>query len=402
MIPYPEALSALLETTPHIGSEQVPIIKALGRVLREDIYSSYHIPPFTKATMDGYAVKSRDTARAKKERPILIDVIGDLPAGRVPGRTLRPGQAIRIMTGAPLPKGADAVVMVEDTEKAEGAVKIFRAVKRGDNIGKAGEDVRKGERVIARGTKIGPAEMGMLSACGKSRIRVSRIPRAAIIITGDEIVEPDRPMKPGQIRDANSYSLFGLCHQAGVSPELLGIAGDSKGRLEKKLEKAKQHELLILSGGVSMGDYDLVKDILKGCGVKPVFWKVAIKPGKPVFTGKRGRQVVFGLPGNPVSVMITFMLFVRPAIDKMTGRIPSGLPRGRATLTEGIKLKPGRRKFLRGMLHLERGKHYVKPYYDQHSGILNSMVKGDVLIDVPGTVNSLKKGQPVEIIFMES
>jgi molybdopterin molybdotransferase len=401
MIPYPEALSALLKATPRLGMEEVPILSALGRVVREDIRSPYPIPPFAKSAMDGYALRARDTRTARPGKPVELVVIEDVPAGRVPRNFLRPGQAIRIMTGAPLPGGADAVVIVEDTERGDRTVKIFSAVERGENIGKAGEDVRKGKRIIAKGTRIGPAELGMLSACGKTRVRVGRIPSAAIISTGDEIVETGKPMKPGQIRDANSYSLFGLCEQAGVSPELLGIARDRKGLLEKKLALAKTHDLVLLSGGVSIGDYDLVKDILKRNRVRPIFWKVAIKPGKPTFAGKRKGQMVFGLPGNPVSVMITFLLFVRPAVDMMTGRVPVGLRRARAHLAEGLKLKPGRRQFLRGVLERRDESYSVRALPDQESGILRSMLMADVLIDVPATVTRLKKGDRVEIIFLE-
>ncbi len=401
MIPYPEALSVLLKATPCLGMEEIPILSSLGRVVREDIRSPYPVPPFAKSAMDGYALRARDTRTARPGKPVELVVIEDVPAGRVPKNSLMPGQAIRIMTGAPLPKGADAVVMVEDTERAGRTVNVLRAVSRHENSGKPGEDVRKGEKIITKGTRIGPAQMGMLSACGKQKVKVGRIPRAAIISTGDEIVGPGKPMKPGQIRDANSYSLFGLCEQAGVSPEFLGIARDRRSLLEKKLALAKTHDLVILSGGVSVGDYDLVKDILKRNRVRQIFWSVAIKPGKPTFAGKRKGQMIFGLPGNPVSVMVTFLLFVRPAIDRMTGKVPVGLHRAKARLAESLRLKPGRRQFLRGVLLRGHGGYLVRALPDQQSGVLRSMLEADVLIDVPATVTRLKKGDEVEIIFLE-
>lgn len=401
MIPYQKALSILLKAAQSIPAEQVPVIKAYKRVLREDVRSPYPIPPFPKATMDGYAVKAADTLKATTKKPARLAVLEDVPAGKVPVKSIKPGYAIRIMTGAPLPRGAEAVVMVEDTQRDGRFVKIYKRVKKDDNTGRAGEDVKKGEIIIHKGARIEPADMGMMAACGKVKVRVSKKPRVAIISTGDELIEPGKPLKPGKIRDANSYSLFGLCRDAGAEPELLGIARDRKGGLERKLQKTAAYDLLILSGGVSTGDYDIVQDILKQQGVKPLFWKVAIKPGKPIFAGKRNKQIVLGLPGNPVSVIVTFLLFIGPLIDKMTSRVPAGLKRGTAILDEDIKIKPGRRKFQRAYLEIKNQAFHVKPFPNQKSGVLRSMIETDVLIDVPGDVASIKKGQSVDIIFME-
>jgi molybdopterin molybdotransferase len=401
MIDYRDALREVLARAKALPGESVSLAEALGRTLARDIRAGLPVPPFAKATMDGYAVRAVDTRPPEGAAFVDLEVTEDLPAGRVSRRTLSPGQAARIMTGAPLPKCADAVVMVEDTEKSGGHVKILRLVRAGENIGEAGEDVKKGEVVLTEGGLIGPAEVGMLAALGHASVRVSRRPEAAVIATGDEIVEPGRKAQPGQIRNSNGHALRALALQAGARASYLGIARDQNSSLKRKIQKAREADLLILSGGVSVGDYDLVREGLGALGVRPVFWRARIKPGKPVYFGLRGRQLVFGLPGNPTSAMVTFHLFVRPAIDKMLGRKSPGLRAGKAVVEKEISVKPGRTQFLRGILASDGPELRVDPYPDQKSGVLKSMVKSRALIVVPSDVSRIDQGETVDILFLD-
>jgi len=403
MIEYQDARTSVLSAAKTLAAEFCPLAAALGRTLARDVRARENIPPFAKATMDGYAVRAVDTRPGASDAAdgVALEVVEDLPAGRLSRRTVGPGQAVRIMTGAPLPKGADAVVMVEDTKAHGRSVVIRSEIRPGDNIGVAGEDLEKGEIALGRGAVIGPAETGMLAAAGLSRVPVTRRPKVAVIATGDEIVEPGRTKRPGQIRNSNGPALTAMAVQAGAVVSYLGIARDRKASLAAKLARGKGADILVLSGGVSVGDYDLVKDELGKAGVRPVFWQVRVKPGKPVFFGVRGRQLVFGLPGNPTSAMVTFLLFVRPAIDRMLGRAVSGAPGGTAILAADIELKPGRTQFLRGVLADGGPVLKVSPYDDQRSGVLRSMVRSRVLIVVPPDVTRVEAGREVEIIYMD-
>jgi molybdopterin molybdotransferase len=403
MIEYQEARSLVLDAARALPADSVPLADALGRTLAREVEAREDIPPFTKATMDGYAVRSADTrpSGAPARGAVDLEVLEDLPAGRRSRRPVGPGQAVRIMTGAPLPAGADAVVMVEDSEKRDGRVLLRCEVRPGDNIGLAGEDLKKGEAALARGAVVGPAEIGLLAAAGRAKVAVTQRPKLAVIATGDEIVEPGERKRAGQIRNANGPALTAMAAEAGADAVYLGIARDRRSSLRAKLARAKGADILVLSGGVSVGDYDLVKDELEAFGVKPVFWQVRIKPGKPVFFGVRGRQLVFGLPGNPTSAMVTFFLFVRPAVDRMLGRVAPGPRAGRAVLETGIVLTPGRMQFLRGVLAREGPCLKVAPYADQKSGVLRSMVHGKVLIVVPADIARIEAGREVDILYMD-
>jgi molybdopterin molybdotransferase len=401
MIDYLEALREVVARAKPLAAESISLADALGRTLARDVRAGEPIPPFSKATMDGYAVRAADTRAAGDTGVVELEVVEDLPAGRVCRKAIGPGQAVRIMTGAPLPVGADAVVMVEDTDKAGGRVRILRPASQGDDIGEAGEDVQKGALVLEKGDLVGPAEVGMLAALGHASVRASRRPEVAVIATGDEIVEPGRKPRPGQIRNSNGHALRAMALQAGAKTDYLGIARDQDSSLKLKIRKARKADILVLSGGVSVGDHDLVKEELSGSGVRPVFWRVRIKPGKPVFFGVRGRQLVFGLPGNPTSAMVTFHLFVRPAIDRLLGRKTLGPRAGKAVLEKAIALKPGRTQFLRAVLAGNGPALRVEPFPDQKSGVLKSMVRSRALIVVPADVSRIEAGDIVEILFLE-
>jgi molybdopterin molybdotransferase len=401
MIDYADALRRVVARAKPLSAESVRLTLSLGRTLAQNVRARAPIPPFAKATMDGYAVRAADTGPEAPGQAVELKVIEDLRAGRISRKAINPGQAVRIMTGAPLPKGADAVVMVEDTEKAEDRVKILRPVASGDNIGRAGEDLEKGDLILEKGDLIGPAEVGMLAALGLASVRVVRRPKLAVIATGDEIVEPGEKAGPGCIWNSNGYSLLSLAIQAGTEASYLGIARDRTSQLGHKIKRAKASDILVISGGVSVGDYDLVKEELHGLGVRPVFWQLRIKPGKPTFFGVCGRQLVFGLPGNPTSAMVMFHIFVRPAIDLMLGRKRPGLRSAKARLEQEIVLRPGRTQFLRGVLTGEGPVLRVDPFADQRSGVLRSMVRSRVLIVVPADVSRIEKGREVEILFLD-
>ncbi len=402
MIELEDAQQMLLSRARRLGAETVPILKSLGRVVREVVKSPQDIPPFNKSAMDGYAVRAVDVATARPAHKVELHVLEDVPAGHMPKQRVRLNTAIRIMTGAPMPEGADAVVMVEDTEpaEAENTIYIFKAVDRGENVGLAGEDVKKGTRVLKPGVIISPAHMGMLASMDCPKVMVSVKPRVAVISTGDELVEPGKTLGPGQIRDANGYALCGQADSIGAQARFLGIAKDKPVAVEAKLKRAQDFDVVLLSGGVSIGDYDFIQKVLLGKGVKQIFWRTAIKPGKPTFAGIKGRQFIFGLPGNPVSSMVTFNLFVRLVIDSMLGKIDKGLTPGRAVLEESISLKPGRRQFLRASSRTEKGRPFVQAYPNQKSGVLSSMVAANVLIDVPADTKSHKKGTEVDILLL--
>jgi len=372
MIEYRDALREILARATRLGAESVPLFEADGRTLAADVRAGEPVPPFAKATMDGYAVRAADTRPAAGADNAILAVIEDLPAGRTSRKAIGPGQAVRIMTGAPLPKGSDSVVMVEDTEKAGTKVLLHGPVSPGDNIGLAGEDLGKGDLVLEKGRLIGPAEIGILAAAGKASVRVARRPRLAVIATGDEIVEPGERLGRGQIRNANGFALSALAAQAGTLAAYLGIARDNTASLKKAFKKAESADILVLSGGVSVGDYDLVREELIAGGVRPVFWRVRIKPGKPTFFGTRGKR-----------------------------RTETGLRPGTAVLEEEIVLDPGRTQFLRAVLSADGPELRVNPFPDQRSGVLRSMVRSRALIVVPAETGRLEKGQPVDILHIE-
>lgn len=418
MLNFEQALNKVLGQVDCLPSERVVISEAQGRVLAEDVYSRENIPNCDRSAMDGYAVRAEDVKAASLANPVRLEVLTDLPAGQQTKKKLQPSTAIRIMTGAPLPKGANAVVMVEYTRQVKiptavghptrsDFVDILSPVKRGENISQAGEDVQKGELVIKKGTLIRPAEVGMLASLGRTTVRVSRKPLVAVIATGDEVKEINSRLNKGQVRDANSYSITGQAMSCGARVVRLGIARDLGPELLKKISLAmtKGSNIIVLTGGVSVGDYDLVKDVLMEAGVKMIFWKVKIKPGKPIFFGKKGKTLVFGLPGYPVSAMVTFQLFVQPAILAMLGQTDDlcesdkqGIfPVYEAFLEEEIAQHKDRRNFMRGRFTFKDGRIFVRQVGQQKSGILKSMVMADCLIEVPEKVERLKPGQLVKV-----
>jgi molybdopterin molybdotransferase len=401
MIELEEALEIVLSQVKVLPPERVNLLSSLGRTLAEDVYADFDIPGFDRAAMDGYAVISKDTDSASKKKPVVLEVIADLPAGYSTKKVVKSGKAVRIMTGAPMPRGADAVVMVEDTQKKEGKVRIFHRVNPEENVSFAGEDVKKGELILPQGGLIRPAEVAMLASLGKKNILVRTKPKVAILSTGDELVEVGKTLEKGEIYDSNSFALFSQVLLSGGEPYRLGIARDKKENLLARIKEGLSYQLLILSGGVSVGDYDLVTDVLKEAGVKMMFWKVAVKPGKPTFFGMRKDTLVFGLPGYPVSSMVNFENLVRPAIFSMLGRLDWQRIRVKAILKKTVFSRGKRKKFIRVKLTKGRDKYVAVPAPSQQSGVLKSMVWADGFLVLPEEVEGIKKGKEVSVELLK-
>ncbi len=393
-----DALKTVLAAVPVLGVEKVSLLDTLGRVLAEDIVAERDNPPWDNSAMDGFAVRYEDIKQAHAiTTPTVLKVIEDVPAGTFPVKTVGKGEAIRIMTGAPIPKGADTVLKVEDTENTPTSVKVFKEEKQGANIRPQGEDVRKGDCIIPKGKAIRPAEAGMLAILAKSFVFVHQRPRVAILSTGDELADLDERFSDDKIINSNSYGIAADVQEAGGLPILLGIAKDSPEELKAKIRQGLNADILVLSGGVSMGDYDFTKPVFQELGGEMNFWKLAIRPGQPVAFGKIGKTLAFGLPGNPVSSMVTFEQLVRPAMLKMCGSQVLARPVVQAIFQEKFSKRPDRRHFLRGILWMENGMLMVRTTGSQGSGILTSMVKANGLIDVPVEVEKLKPGDVVNV-----
>jgi molybdopterin molybdotransferase len=401
MISVEEALKRILDAISPLGLEKVNILDALGRVIGEDISAGRDIPPKDNSAMDGYALRLEDTRGASPEKPALLEVIEDIPAGAIPGKSIGPGQAARIMTGAPVPEGADAVIRMEDTRKEDTRVLVFVEAKEGQDIRRAGEDVLQGEKVISRGDVIRPAEVGMLASLGRSFILVHQRPLVAVIATGDELVDIDEPPSPWQIVSSNSYSLAALVRNCGAVSLQIGIARDRREDLVAKFRAAMRADLIVSSGGVSVGDYDLVKEIMQEVGNRMQFWQVAMKPGRPLAFGALGEVPVVGLPGNPASSMISFEQFIRPAILKMLGHGNLFRRTVPARIEEDIKKKAGIRHFIRAMIRREKEGYTVITTGEQGAGILKSMVRANSLIILPEDATMVRKGDMVTVQLLD-
>jgi len=404
MIPVEDALETILEAVSPLGVESVSLSESLGRTLACEITARWANPPWDNSAMDGYALRAAETAGASKDAPVTLRVAYDLPAGSAPGADVGEGEAVRIMTGAPVPTGADAVVMVERTQRgdADGTVRIMAAARVGENIRKAGEDFQRGERVLEKGTLIRPAEIAMLATAGASAVRVYRRPRVAVISTGDELVETGPAPGPGKIPNSNGPALCALVAGCEAVPVDLGIAADTVESLREKLTEAQACDCIVSSGGVSVGDYDFVKDVLEELGSEMVFWKVAMKPGKPLAFGMIGGKPAFGLPGNPVSSMVAFEQFVRPALMKMAGAAACKRRTFRARLTEDIRTKPGRKNFIRAVLSSDEHGLCATPLEHQGSGMISTMVRANALIVVPADGRGFERDEIVGVEPLDS
>lgn len=399
MLEFNEALLKMLEPLKQVETWEVSLFDAPGRILREDIVADSDVPFTSNSAMDGYAVMAADTSVGGS--PVKLKVTGEVPAGYVSKKAVASGEALRIFTGAPVPDGADAVVMQENTERQGDDVLIMKPVVSGENVRESGEDIRKDAVVFKSGRRLGPADVGIIASCGKQFIKVSRKPVVGILSTGNEVIEPEEAAGPGKVRNSNAYTLYAKCMEAGAEPRYLGIIPDEKAALRKALENAAENcDLLITSGGVSVGDYDHVTEIIREIG-KIDFWKIAIKPGKPVAYGAVGDIPFVGLPGNPVSSMITFEMFVRPMILKMSGAVALHRKRLKARMSHEYIEKAGRLKFVRGIYNAAGEGLEAGVTGAQGSGVLMSMALANCLILIPSETGTVSMGDLVEIIPLD-
>jgi molybdopterin molybdotransferase len=399
-----EARATVLAAATVLGAERVPAADALGRVLAEAVVSTRTLPPADVSAMDGYALRAADAASARAGAEVELAVAYEVAAGGGAPRALRRGEAARIFTGAPLPPGADAVVPQEEVSASAAAVRLRAPVAVGDSVRSAGEDVRAGDAVLAAGDVVGPAQLGMLAALGRSQVAVHRRPRVAILSGGDELVEPDGSIEGGRIVSSNSYTIAAQCREAGAEPTYLGIARDRPEALEGLLRAGLHADVLVSSAGVSVGDHDYVRPVLEKLGCRLAFWGVHMKPGYPLafgsFEPERG-PLVFGLPGNPVSAMVTFELFVRPALRKMSGRAAWFRPALDAVLDEPLRKKPGRTHFVRVSLERQADGFHARSTGNQSSGVLRSMVDAHGLLVFAAEASELAAGARVRVQVLD-
>lgn len=409
MLSVEEALEATLAGVARLPAERVALAEARGRVLAEDVFADTDQPPFDNAAVDGYAVRAADTAGASAEIPCVLESLGEAPAGTAEAPALRPGACVRVMTGGPMPRGADAMVMVEDTrsggETEAGRVQILAEARSRDHVRYRGESIRAGARTLAAGTLVGPAEVALLASCGQAAPLCVRRPRVAVFSTGDELVDAACVPGPGQIRDTNRYTLAALVGEAGAELHSVAHVPDDAAATEAAFRRAAgmdgggAADVIITSGGVSVGDRDYVKPVLDRLGSLEL-WRVRMKPGKPVAFGRIGPTLFFGLPGNPVSTMVTFELFARPALLKMAGRSDLARPRVRATLAADVEHVPGRREYVRAHVALSGSAWRAEPTGAQGSSLLLSMVGANAYIIVPEEADGLRAGETVEALLL--
>ena len=397
LIEIEDARRLVLARAAPLASDSVALAEGAGRVLAEDVRSADDVPGFDNSAMDGYAVRATDTAGAAPEAPVNLRVVGESRAGHPAGRELAAGEAVAISTGGVLPAGADAVVRVEDTDGGTETVAVLAAVEPGHNIRRAGEDIRAGDTVLGAGVELGPAEVGVLASVGLAEVCCTRRPRVALLVTGDELQPPGEPLRPGAIRNSNAYSVAALVERSGAELTAAELVGDERAATTNAIESALAGEVAVICGGVSVGEHDHVRPALAALGVEQVFWGVALRPGKPTYFGVApSGALVFGLPGNPVSAMVTFMLFVAPAIRRMLGSAER-TRRATAVLEADYPKQPGRAHLVRCRLELADDGWHAFPTGPQGSHVLTSMLGVDALAVLPSARGDVRAGERVEI-----
>jgi molybdopterin molybdotransferase len=398
-----EAATRILAEVRRQPALRMPLDDALGSVLAEDVVSPLDIPAWTNSAMDGYAARGEDVRGATESKPVRLRVVEHLPAGRFPTRTIGRGECARIFTGAPLPEGADSIIRQEDTDEGGETVTIVKDRDVGVNTRKAGEDIRKGSTVLAAGAELGPAQLGVLASLAVAHPLVYRRPRVAILGSGDEIVDVDQPeeiLSGRKIASSNTHTLVALVRQAGGEPVNLGIAGDTPESLREHLRMALDCDLLVTTAGISVGEHDYVRSVLEELGAEQRFWKLRMRPGAPVGFGLLGQVPWIGLPGNPVSTMVTFELFVRPAIRKMMGHTRPFRRSVPTRAAEPIRLKPKLQHFLRGIVTEGPDGPEARLTGPQGSGILTSMILANALLVIPEGQQETAAGSKVQALIL--
>ena len=400
VIPVEEALEIVLRETRALPKEEVALEATAGRVLAEDVRSDIDMPPFDRAAMDGYAVRAADVAAA----PATLIVTGEVPAGAWPEREVGPGEAVRIMTGAPVPEGATAVQQVEKTRDLEGGrrVEILASLEEGTHVASRGSEVHDGDIVLEAGWVIGPAAVAVLAATGHARVQVARRPRVAVLVTGDEIVDVAVVPGPGQIRNSNGPAVVAQARQSGAEVRLLGVAPDRREETVAAVRDglSRGTDVLVVSGGVSAGDYDLVEPALEELGVRLLFTKVAIKPGAPLVFAKRGDTLVFGLPGNPVSAQVTFDVFVRAALMRMQGARSVSRPWVEVELLGPLKNRSGRKAHVPARVRYENGRLVARPVRSMGSGDLVAQARANALVALDAERTQAKAGETAAALLL--
>lgn len=397
LIEYPEAERLVLETTPRLPAEDTPLEDALGLILARDLYATVDSPPFDNSAVDGYAVRSADAEVGR-----VFKVVDEAPAGRPAQRSIGEGEAIKIFTGGVIPDGSDAVVMVENTSGWGEEFELKKAASPGQNVRPAGQDTREGEVILRAGTEIGAPEIALAATQGYGALPVHRRPRVVVLSTGTELVEPGtRELAPGEIFDSNSFAMVAQAREAGAEARRIAAASDDAENLRAAVEEALETaDVVVTTGGVSVGEKDLVKGTMLDLGAEQVFWGVKFKPGKPLFYGTRGETRLFGLPGNPVSAMVCFDLFVRPALMGMMGREDKRRPRVEVYFDEDVQNRFGRMHAMRvGLTRTEKGWR-AESVGAQGSGLVSSLTRADALALIGPECEGVKAGEPVEAIVL--
>lgn len=399
MLSVQEARQQMLNTIPVLPTEKREILNCGGYVLAEALHAEENIPPFDNSAMDGYAVRAADVQNASETEPAVLTIVETIAAGYAPTKQVATGQASRIMTGAVMPEGADAVVMQEVTQRDGNNVKIFESIDETGNVRFTGESVASGQQVMGKGKHLRPPEVSMLASLNRPEVTVHRKPTVAIVSTGDELLLLGERLEPGKIRESNRYGLYAQVEEAGGIPIDMGIVPDDEAEIERTFRAAlAKSDALITSGGVSVGEHDFVKSVLERLG-EVNFWRVAMKPGKPQAYGISDGKPIFGLPGNPVSSLVVFELFVRPALLKMAGHTELLRPTFKATLAEPVTNRDGRVNYMRAILKASNGNYTAETTGPQGSGILHSLVLANGLITIPSGA-TLDAGETVDAQFL--
>lgn len=397
-----KAKEILLNQDIKIDIIDIPILESLGYVLGEDIISDINMPPFDRSPLDGYALKSEDIEGASKEAPIVLEVIDYVPAGYVSSKKIENGQAIRIMTGAKIPEGANIIIKYEDTDFTDKDVKIYNYLKPNSNIVKMGEDIEVGDLVLKKGHIIGPADIGILATLGKTMVKVYSKPKIAILATGDELIEIDETPREGKIRNSNSYTIAAQVKRIGGEPIILGICSDKLDEINDKLEASLQWaDMVITTGGVSVGDADLVKESFQEIGGDILFWRVNMKPGTPIAVAKYKNKLIFGLSGNPAAASITFEKFVRPTILKLMGKTKYNLMKVESILESEFTKVSNQNRYLRAITYYKDGGFFTKLPDKHSSGILTSLSGTNSLFYIRAGTGPYKSGDKIEVEILD-
>lgn len=401
MIPVDEARARIAATLKPASAVKLPLLEARGRILADAVTAGISLPSFDNSAMDGYAVRSEDLAGASPEHPVTLPIAMEAAAGAGAMPMLRPGTCCRIMTGGPVPPGADAIVKIEETSLSDGRVTFSRPASLGEFVRKAGEDLKAGDRLLEAGSLLTPSRLAMLAAVGLAEVAVHAPPTVAILTTGNELVPPGQPLRPGQIYDSNAIAMAALVAETGAQPVILGVIPDDRAETRRLLEAAMRHDVLLTSGGVSMGAYDYVSDVLRELG-EVSFERVAQQPGKPLTYALLDGKPAFGLPGNPVSTRVCFEVYVRPALRAIMGHGDPERPRVTVAMAEACTKRQGLTTFLRAVVSQGSNGFEATLAGGQGSHMLGSMARANALLWVPAEKTGLSAGERVEALLLDA